>query len=90
MYKNCQSCGMPHKHEANSGGTNTDGTKSDKYCSNCYQDGMFTLPDLTAGQMKAQVKRRLKIIGFSVLFIRFFTIDISKLERWKKTEGGFY
>ena len=37
----CQSCGMPIDKDPNQGGTNSDGSKSDKYCSFCFQNGRF-------------------------------------------------
>ena len=40
--KICQSCGMPLDNDTNKGGTNSDGSKSDKYCSFCFQNGKFT------------------------------------------------
>jgi len=45
-YKNCQSCGMPMKRDEKGGGSNADGTKSMMYCSHCYQNGQFVLPDI--------------------------------------------
>lgn len=32
-YKNCQSCGMPLKKDADGGRSNADGTRSRTYCS---------------------------------------------------------
>jgi hypothetical protein len=40
--KICQSCGMPLDMDPEKGGTNSDGSKSDKYCSYCYSNGIFT------------------------------------------------
>ena len=37
----CQSCGMPLSYDPEKGGTNTDKSKSDKYCSFCFTDGKF-------------------------------------------------
>ena len=31
------------KRDPAHGGTNTDGTKSGKYCGNCFQKGVFTI-----------------------------------------------
>lgn len=38
----CQSCGMPMDEYSDMYGTNVDGTKSDEYCSYCFQHGAFT------------------------------------------------
>ena len=37
----CQSCAMPMDTEELKG-TNKDGSKSDEYCTHCYQNGEFT------------------------------------------------
>jgi hypothetical protein len=83
-YKNCQSCGMPLKRDEQGGGTNADGSKSAKYCSHCYQHGKFTQPDLTADEMKARVKEKLKEFGFPGFLAGLFTRNIPKLERWQQ------
>lgn len=83
-YKNCQSCGMPLKRDANGGGTNAIGSLSAMYCSHCYQDGKFTLPDITVTEMQERVKGKMKAMGFPGFLTGFFTKGIPKLERWKK------
>ncbi|MCF8368822.1 MAG: zinc ribbon domain-containing protein [Bacteroidales bacterium] len=82
-YKNCQSCGMPLNKDSNKGGTETDGTKTEKFCSHCYDKGKFTRPEITADEMKALVKGQLKKMGFPGFIAGFFTKNIPKLERWK-------
>ncbi|MBI3265743.1 MAG: zinc ribbon domain-containing protein [Chlamydiae bacterium] len=82
-YKNCQSCGMPLKRDEKGGGTNTDGSKSQMYCSHCYERGKFTLPNITVDEMKNRVKDKLKEFGFPGFLTGFFTKGISGLERWK-------
>jgi len=82
-YKNCQSCGMPMKKDPANGGTNADGSKSDKYCSYCYQHGSFTQPDFTAKEMQVFCKQKLKEMGFPGFIAGIFSSGIPKLERWK-------
>lgn len=82
-FKNCQSCGMPLKKDEKGGGTNADGTKSKMYCSHCYENGKFTMPDITVDQMKERVKGKLKEFGIPGFLSGFFTKGIPKLERWK-------
>jgi len=82
-YKFCQSCGMPMKKDEQGGGSNADGTKSQKFCSHCYQDGKFTRPDFTAKDMQVLVKGKMKEMGFPGFLAGFFTYGIPKLERWK-------
>ena len=40
--KTCQNCGVPLNQDPNGGGTNSDGSVSDIYCSFCFQNGAFT------------------------------------------------
>jgi hypothetical protein len=82
-FKNCQSCGMPLRRDPRGGGTNADGSKSDAYCSHCFEGGRFTLPDITAAEMQARVKGKLKEAGFPAFLAGLFTRKIPKLERWK-------
>ncbi|HLF83653.1 MAG TPA: zinc ribbon domain-containing protein [Blastocatellia bacterium] len=82
VYKNCQSCGMPLKKDEKGGGTNADGSKSAMYCSHCYVNGAFTLPDITADEMKDLVKGKLKEFGIPGFMSGIFTKNIPKLERW--------
>ena len=83
VFKNCQSCGMPSKRDEKGGGTNTDGTRSTMYCSHCFQEGRFTMPDLTAEQMQLRVKGKFKEFGMPGFVAGFFTRNIPTLERWK-------
>lgn len=83
IYKNCQSCGMPLKRDEKGGGTNADGSKSTMYCSHCYENGKYTLPDITVDEMKTRVKGKMKEMGFGFM-AGLFTRGIPKLERWRK------
>ena len=47
----CQSCGMPLSADFGNLGTNVDGTKTDEYCSLCFQNGEFTAPNQTLEEM---------------------------------------
>jgi len=83
-YKNCQSCGMPMARDERGGGTNADGSKSQMYCSHCYEGGRFTLPDLTVAQMQERVKGKMKEMGLPGILAGLFTRKIPKLERWSR------
>jgi hypothetical protein len=82
-YKNCQSCGMPMNRDEKGGGTELDGTKSNMYCSHCYESGQFVLPELTVDEMKQRVKNKIVEFGFPKFIAGIFTRNIHKLERWK-------
>ena len=74
---------MPLKKDEKGGGTNADGTKSKLYCSHCYENGKFTLPNITANEMRTRVKEKMKELGFSSFLSWLFTLNIPKLQRWK-------
>ncbi len=81
--KFCQSCGMPMDKDPGRGGTNQDGTKTQKYCSLCYEKGAFKDNFTSAAEMVGFVKGKLKEMGYGSLKRWFFTLQIHKLERWK-------
>ena len=74
---------MPLKKDPAGGGTNTDGSKSNMYCSLCYQNSAFLQPDMTASEMQDFVKQKLKEMGFPGFLAKIFSNGIPKLERWK-------
>ena len=82
-YSNCQSCGMPLKRDEQGGGTNADGSRSTTFCSHCYLQGQFTLPDLTAAQMQIRVREKLREMRIPGFLAYFLASGIPKLERWK-------
>ena len=82
-YKNCQSCGMPLKKDGRVNGTNGDGSKSDRFCKNCFADGAFRQPDMTVDQMKDKVKSVMKNVGIPGFLAGFITRGIPNLERWR-------
>lgn len=83
-YKNCQSCDMPLNKDPKHGGTNADGTQSDKYCSFCYVDGDFTIKTDDARAFQAQVVDLMVQDGWMRPIAWLFTRRIPKLERWTK------
>ena len=50
----CQSCGMPLDKDPQKGGTNLDKSRSEKYCSFCFQDGKFVDDGITLEQKIAK------------------------------------
>lgn len=85
-YKSCQSCGFPLKRDKKGGGTEKDKSRSNKYCSMCYQNGEFlTPPDVdTAKKMQAFCIREMKKDGMNGFFAWLATRAIPRLERWKQ------
>ena len=80
----CQSCGMPLSMDQQGGGTEADGTKSTEYCSHCYQNGAFTLPDLTVAQMQERVRGKLTEMSVPPPVIEGATAGIPSLRRWSQ------
>lgn len=72
------------KRDTAGGGTNADGSKSLIFCSHCWENGAFTRPDITVEEMKVIVKDKIKSFGIPGLLAGLFTMNIPKLERWKK------
>ena len=81
-YKNCQSCGMPKGRDAVGGGTNADGTRNSMYCSHCYANGRFTLPDITVAQMQERVREKMREMRIPSPLGWFFARKVPKLARW--------
>jgi hypothetical protein len=82
--KICQSCSMPLDKDPKGGGTNADGSKSETFCSYCWQEGKFAWPDATAKQMQEFVKDKLRQGGAPAVAAWAMTRMIPKLERWRK------
>ena len=77
----CESCGMPLNEDTH--GTEGDGSESETYCSTCYVNGEFTLPD---GPMETVQTKAIDAIiaqGVPPLAARKLTEGIANLPRWK-------
>ncbi len=83
--KICQSCGMPMSKDPKNGGTEKDGSKSNKYCSYCYQNGKFTNQEIdTPQKMQVFCIQKMREQGMPKFIAWIFTRGIPKLERWKQ------
>ena len=80
--KFCQSCGIPMKKDPQGGGTNADGSKNEKYCSYCYQNGDFTFHG-TVDEFQKFCKEQMTKGGHSRFMSWLFTLGLKRLERWK-------
>lgn len=78
----CQSCGMPMSQDPAGGGTLADGSRTQEYCSYCFQDGAFFQPDLTAREMQAFCIEKMKEQGMSHWWAWLLTRGIPRLRRW--------
>ena len=85
MVKQCQSCGMPleTKKAGDCRGTELDGTKSEKWCKLCYENGKHVDPDCSLEQMREIVDNALKENGSGKLMRWMAKKQLPSLERWK-------
>ena len=85
MPAQCQSCGMPliTKKAGDCRGSEADGSKSEKWCALCFENGAFIGPDCSLEQMKVIVDNALKEQGSSKLFRWLAISGIPRLERWR-------
>ena len=85
MSKNkfCQSCGMPMSKDPAGGGLNKDGSKNEKYCSYCYQNGQFVGDFKTAKEMQVFVMDMMKKNKIPGVIAWLLTLGIPSLDRWK-------
>ncbi|WP_321322584.1 zinc ribbon domain-containing protein [Labilibaculum sp.] len=81
--KICQSCGMPLKKDPKGGGTNSDGSKNLKYCSYCYENGVFLYTG-TLTDFQAFCRQKMREGGHSKFISWILTRGMARLERWKK------
>ena len=81
--KFCQSCGMPMKKDPMYGGTNSDGSKNEMYCSYCYQNGAYTFTG-TVNEMQEFCKGKMIEQGSPKWMAWLFTRGMKRLGRWKK------
>ena len=85
-YKSCQSCGFPLKQDPKGGGSEKDGSISNKFCSMCYANGVFlTPPEIdTAEKMQKFCIEEMKKDGWNGILAWLATRSIPRLERWRK------
>ena len=82
--KQCQSCGVPliTKKSGDCRGTEKDGSKSEKWCKLCYENGSFIGPDCTLEEMKKIVDNALIEKGSGRLMRWMAQKQLPRLERW--------
>ena len=81
MKNMCQSCGQPLK---NGRGTEKNGSKSNAYCSLCFENGEFSQPDITLDEMKDIYVDAMAKMHFPKFIGRALANNqLPKLDRWK-------
>ena len=82
--KICQSCGMP-MIIGEDFGTNAGGSRNEEYCTYCFQNGAFALPDETLEGMIERLVAMSDQWGVSKEEARkTATENLPKLKRWEK------
>ena len=80
----CQSCAIPFSKDPKNGGTNSDGSKSEMYCSYCFVNGKFTSDITDVEEYQKFVIQKMKDSGMNGILAWLFTRGIPKLKRWNK------
>jgi hypothetical protein len=80
----CQSCAMP-MNSPKMLGTNADGSKSEEFCTYCFQNGMFSAPNITVQEM---IDKCVSIMTQQKVMLEeqaraLMTKTIPHLKRWK-------
>lgn len=83
MARYCQSCGMPMHKDPQGGGTEADGSKSQTYCSICYDQGGFRHPDVSVTEFQQYCQEALMRSGTPKIMAWMFTRGIPRLARWQ-------
>lgn len=68
-------------------GTEKNGTKSEKWCSLCYENGKFTGPDCTLDDMRKIVDDALKENGSNRIMRWMAQKQLPHLERWQASKS---
>jgi hypothetical protein len=78
----CQSCGMPIDYFSLRG-TEVDGSRSEEYCTYCYQHGHFIQPNVTLDEMKSFVKKIMEEKNIAPFIIEQAVSSLPDLKRWR-------
>lgn len=76
----CQSCAMPLAKSGDHG-TEAHGTRSEDFCSHCYQGGDYTAPDVNIDEMVEIVARFMDKPGDEAA--KAATESLVGLRRWR-------
>ena len=82
IQKFCQSCTLPIDNMEDRG-TEKDGSKNDVYCKYCYQNGVFTEPDMTLDRMMEIAETEMKKQNLPDQIIQYSMNMLPRLKRWQ-------
>jgi hypothetical protein len=75
---------MPLNKDPTGGGTNADGTKSEKYCGHCFQNGEFVCDATTVAEFQEFCRGKMIEGGTPKILAWLFTRGMGRLERWNR------
>ena len=78
-YQRCQSCGRKYSSMLLNG-KNADGSMNPAFCTQCFDNGSFTEPDLTVNDMVRKLEPELSV--YNRIRRSDIIYDIKRLERW--------
>lgn len=84
MQTYCQSCSLPMDKDPLNGGSEKDGSRSETYCSYCYENGDFISPDMTVKDMQALCMEKVQERGVPKPLAWLMTRTMPKLQRWRE------
>lgn len=64
-------------------GTEKDGSKSNEYCTYCYQNGSFINPNMTLDEMKTLVRTQMEKMKMDAGVINMAVSSLPNLKRWR-------
>lgn len=64
-------------------GTEKDGSKSNEYCTYCYQNGAFVNPNMKLEEMKILVKEQMEKRKIDTGIINMAVSSLPNLKRWR-------
>ncbi len=85
--KFCQSCSMPLDSNEIMG-TEKNGSRNEEYCRYCYQDGKFTTPGMSLGEMEKLIKTQMEEMNIAPEIISKAVISLPHLKRWRTRDKG--
>lgn len=80
--QHCQSCNMPIELPEQFG-LEKDGSLNRDYCKYCYQNGAFTRPGITLGEMKTHVQKQMENMKMERGIINGVISSLNYLKRWR-------
>jgi len=74
---------MPLSKDPEGGGSESDGSRSETYCSLCYENGGFRHPGATLAEFQAHCVTALEAKGMPRILAWAFTRGMGRLPRWR-------